>query len=155
MNLKKRLEILLVEDSPDDVVITKEALKGTKILYNLSVPQDGVEAMAFLRRKDKYAKAPRPDLILLDLNLPKKDGHEVLGEIKADQCLKQIPVIVLTSSDNERDIVKSYDLHANCYITKPSNLNELLDVTRAIESWLNVIKLPRNNPGPRDEQPTH
>ena len=138
----KPMEILLVEDSPDDVEITKEALKGTGIRYNLHAPGDGEEAAAFLYKEGHYADAPRPDLILLDLNLPRKDGRELLAEVKANDDLKRIPVIVLSNSENERDIAQAYDLHANCYIVKPLNLNRLVLVAKAIEDWLNVIKLP-------------
>lgn len=115
----RSIEILLVEDSPGDVRLTREALKEAKMRNNLHVVGDGVEAMSFLRKKDKYANAPRPDLILLDLNLPKKDGREVLAEIKSDEDLKNIPVVVLTISKSEEDILRSYNLHANCYVTKP------------------------------------
>jgi len=137
------IEILLVEDSPADVRLTFEALKEEKIYNNLHVVTDGVEAIAFLRREGKYAKAVRPDLILLDLNLPKKDGREVLKEIKSDDDLKAIPVVVLTVSKSEEDIVKSYNLHANCYINKPVDLNQFMKVIRSIqEFWLTIVKLP-------------
>ena len=139
------IEILLVEDNPADVRLTTEALKEEKIYNNLHVATDGVEAMAFLRREGKYAKALRPDLILLDLNLPKKDGREVLEEIKSDDDLKTIPVVVLTVSQAEEDILKSYNLHANCYITKPVDLDQFIKVIRSVqEFWLTIVKLPPN-----------
>jgi CheY-like chemotaxis protein len=142
----KPINILLVEDNPGDVHLTKEALKDTKILNQLYVVEDGVEAMAFLRRQGKYAKAAvRPDLILLDLNLPKKDGREVLAEIKQDDDLKRIPVVVLTVSKAEEDIIKTYNLHANCYITKPVDLSQFMEVVNAIENfWFVIVKLPPN-----------
>ncbi|MDD5678584.1 MAG: response regulator [Kiritimatiellae bacterium] len=141
------IEILLVEDSPADVRLTIEALKEEKLYNNLHVVNDGVEAMAFLRREGKYAKAVRPDLILLDLNLPKKDGREVLMEIKDDETLKIIPVVVLTISKAEEDVLKSYKLHANCYITKPIDLNQFAKVVKTIQDfWLTIVKLP---PKPR------
>ena len=137
------VEILLVEDNPGDVRLTQEALKEAKILNNLSVIMDGVEAVNFLRRKDKYRDAPRPDLILLDLNLPKKDGREVLEEIKTDLNLKRIPVVVLSVSKATEDITKSYNLHANCYITKPVDLDQFIRVVKSIEEfWLTIVKLP-------------
>jgi two-component system response regulator len=137
------IEILLVEDSPGDVRLTREAFKDAKVHMNLHVASDGAEAMAFLRREGDYAKVPRPDLILLDLNLPKKDGREVLGEIKESPTLKSIPVVVLTTSASEADILRSYNLHANCYITKPVGLNGFLDVVKSIDDfWLTVVKLP-------------
>ena len=141
----KPIEILLVEDNPADVRLTTEALKEEKIYNNLHVVTDGVEAIAFLRREGRYAKAVRPDLILLDLNLPKKDGREVLKEIKGDDNLKAIPVVVLTVSQSEEDILKSYNLHANCYITKPVDLNQFIKVIRSVqEFWLSIVKLPPN-----------
>ncbi len=137
------IEILLVEDSPGDVRLTKEALKEGKVLNRLSVVGDGVEAIAFLRREGKYTGAPRPDLILLDLNLPKKDGREVLAEIKADENLRSIPVVVLTVSKAEEDIFKSYNLQANCYITKPVDLDQYIKIVRSVEEfWLTIVKLP-------------
>ena len=137
------IEILLVEDNPGDVRLTREALKDGKIVNNLHVAEDGVEALAFLRREGKYHNAVRPELILLDLNLPKKDGREVLAEIKADKDLKRIPVVILTSSAAEQDIVKSYNLHANCYVTKPVDLDQFINVVKSIEHfWLSVVKLP-------------
>lgn len=143
MEIGKPIEILLVEDSPSDVRLTIEALKDAKVRNHLSVASDGVEAVAFLRKVGKYADAPRPDLILLDLNLPKKDGREVLGEIKQDENLKAIPVVVITTSKSDEDILKSYNLHANCYITKPIDLEQFMIVVRAIESfWLTIVQLP-------------
>lgn len=140
------IEILLVEDNPADVRLTTEALKEEKVYNNLHVVTDGVEAMAFLRREGKYAKAVRPDLILLDLNLPKKDGREVLKEIKNDDSLKIIPVVILTVSRSEEDIFKSYNLHANCYISKPVDLSQFIKVIRSVqEFWLTIVKLPPND----------
>ena len=137
------IEILLIEDSPGDVRLAQEALSGGKILNNLNVVGDGVEAMAYLRREGKYADAPRPGLILLDLNLPKKDGREVLSEIKSDPELQRIPVVVLTTSKAEEDILESYNLHANCYITKPVDLDQFIKAVNMIEDfWLTVVKLP-------------
>jgi two-component system, chemotaxis family, response regulator Rcp1 len=137
------IEILLVEDNPGDVRLTREALKDGKIVNTLHVAEDGVDALAFLRREGKYHSAVRPELILLDLNLPKKDGREVLAEIKADKELKRIPVVILTSSAAEQDIVKSYNLHANCYVTKPVDLDQFINVVKSIEHfWLTVVKLP-------------
>lgn len=141
--LGKPIEILLVEDNPGDVRLTQEALRDGKMHNNLHVAWDGVEALEFLRRAGKYADAPRPDLILLDLNLPKKDGHEVLVEIKADGNLKRIPVVVLTTSKAEEDIFKAYDLHANCYISKPVDLDQFVRIVRSIEEfWFTIVKLP-------------
>jgi len=135
--------ILLIEDNEADVRLTKEGIKEAKILNNLYVVKDGVEAMEFLKRDGQYTDAPAPDLILLDLNLPKKDGREVLEDIKEDPDLKQIPVVILTTSEAERDILKSYKLHANCYVTKPIGLNQFVDVIKAIEGfWLTIVKLP-------------
>ena len=137
------IEILLVEDSPADVDLTREALEDAKVHNNLHVASDGVEALAFLRREGRYVDAPHPDLILLDLNLPKKDGREVLAEIKADPLLRRIPVVVLTTSDAEQDILRSYDLHANCYVTKPVDLDAFIHVVRSIEDfWLAIVRLP-------------
>jgi len=138
------IEVLLVEDSPGDVRLTREAFKDAKVLINLNVASDGVEAMAFLNREGINANAPRPDLILLDLNLPKKDGREVLAELKESPALKSIPVVILTTSASEADIHGSYQHHANCYITKPVDLDGFLKVVRSIDSfWLTVVKLPR------------
>jgi two-component system, chemotaxis family, response regulator Rcp1 len=137
------IEILLVEDNPADVRLTREALQEEKIYTNLQVVSDGVEAIAFLRKEGQYAKMPRPDLILLDLNLPKKDGREVLKEIKNDPHLKAIPVVVLTVSKSEEDILKSYNLHANCYITKPVDLKQFMKVAKSVQDfWLTIVKLP-------------
>lgn len=137
------IEILLVEDSPGDVRLTQENFKESKIKNNLWVVNDGEEAMAFLRREGEYVDVVRPDLIVLDLNLPKKDGREVLAEIKADEELKRIPVVILTISQAEEDILRTYDLHANCYITKPLDLAQFAKVVRSIEDfWLAVVKLP-------------
>lgn len=137
------IEILLVEDNPGDVRLTIEALKDGKVRNRLHVAKDGVEALAYLRQEGSYAGSPRPDVILLDLNLPKKDGREVLEEIKADEHLRRIPVVVLTTSSSEQDILRTYDLHANCYITKPVDLEQFIDVVRGIEDfWLTVVKLP-------------
>ena len=137
------IEILMVEDNPGDVRLTVEALKEAKVRNNLHTVEDGVEALAFLRRQGRYADAPRPDLVLLDLNLPKMNGREVLAEIKEDQDLRRIPVVILTVSQAEQDIVKSYNLHANCYITKPVDLDQFLEVVKSIENfWLTVVMLP-------------
>ena len=139
------IEILLVEDNPGDIRLTKEALKEGKVLNTLTVVQDGVEALTCLRRQGRYTEAKRPDLILLDLNLPKKDGREVLAEIKRDETLKLIPVVVLTTSQDEQDVLKSYGLHANCYITKPVELEQFISVVKAIENfWLGIVVLPSN-----------
>jgi len=139
----KPIEILLVEDNPGDVRLTLEVFKESKMRNNLSAVGDGVEALAFLRREGKYVQSPRPDLILLDLNLPKKDGREVLAEIKEDPDLRCIPVVVLTTSQAERDVVRSYNLHANCYISKPIDLEQFIRVVRSIEDfWLAIVKLP-------------
>jgi CheY-like chemotaxis protein len=139
----REIEILLVEDNPGDVRLTREALRDGKIVNNLHVAEDGVEALAFLRKEGKYRNAVRPELILLDLNLPKKDGREVLAEIKADENLRCIPVVILTSSEAEQDIVKSYNLHANCYVTKPVDLDQFISVVKSVEHfWLSVVKLP-------------
>ena len=137
------VEILLVEDSPGDARLAREGLSECKIRNNLNVVDDGVKAMAFLRRQGEYAKSPRPDLILLDLNLPRKDGREVLREIKDDDSLKVIPVVILTTSIAKEDIVKTYSLHANCYVTKPLGLQQFLDVVRSIEDfWFTIVRLP-------------
>ena len=139
----KAIEILLVEDNPGDVRLTQEAFKDGKMLNKLHVAEDGMEALAFLKREGKYTGAPRPELILLDLNLPGKDGREVLAEIKADRDLKRIPVVILTTSHSEEDIIKSYDLNANCYITKPVYLIQFIEVVKSIEDfWLTIVKLP-------------
>jgi len=139
----KPIEILLVEDNPGDVRLTREALKEGKVLNNLSVTPDGIEALAFLRREGKYANESRPDIILLDLNLPKKNGSEVLAEIKSDPSLRRIPVVILTTSKAEEDVVKTYDLHANCYITKPVDLDQFITVVQSVEEfWFTIVKLP-------------
>lgn len=136
-------EILLVEDNPGDVRLTKEALGEGRIYNNLNVVRDGIEALAFLLREGEYADAPRPDIILLDLNLPRKSGREVLAEIKKDKVLKNIPVIVLTTSQAEEDILKVYGLNANCYITKPVDFDHFIKIVQSIEDfWLTVVKLP-------------
>ena len=137
------IEILLVEDNPGDVRLTQEALREGKVKNNLHVARDGVEALAFLRREGIHKDATRPDLVLLDLNLPRKDGREVLEEIKADPALKMIPVVVLTTSSAENDILNTYSLHANCYITKPVDLEQFVKVVKSIDDfWLTVVRLP-------------
>lgn len=137
------IEILLVEDNPGDVRLTVEGLNEGKVRNNLHVAKDGVEALAFLHRESEYADAVRPDLILLDLNLPRKDGREVLVDIKADPDLKTIPVVVLTTSRAEQDVLRSYELQANCYITKPVDLEQFIQVVKSIEDfWLTVVTLP-------------
>lgn len=142
-SLGRPANFLLVEDNPGDVRLTQEALKSHKVQNNLHVVTDGEEAMAFLRKQGKYKDAPRPDIILLDLNLPKKDGREVLAEIKSDQNLKTIPVVIISSSEAEQDIIKSYDLNANCYVTKPVNFDQFIKVVQSInEFWLTIVKLP-------------
>jgi CheY-like chemotaxis protein len=137
------IQILLVEDDPGDVLITREAFAENKVRNHLSVVSDGEAAMAFLRREGEFASAPRPDLILLDLNLPRKAGHEVLAEVKSDGDLQRIPVVILTTSDAEEDILRSYDLHANAYVTKPVDFDRFLDVVRQIdEFFVTVVRLP-------------
>ena len=137
------VEILLVEDSPSDTDLTIEALREAKVRNHLSVVEDGVQALEFLRRQGKHGGAPRPDLILLDLNLPRKDGREVLAEIKSDDSLKTIPVVVLTTSRAEQDVLQAYKYHANCYITKPVDFEQFLNVVHSIESfWLMLVTLP-------------
>ena len=137
------IEILMVEDSPTDVLMAREALQQAKLLNNLSVTENGVEAMAFLRKEGRYSGAPRPDLIFLDLNMPRKDGREVLQELKADPQLKLIPVVILTTSKAEQDIVKSYGLHANCYITKPVDFERFAEVVQTVQDfWFTVVTLP-------------
>lgn len=139
----RNVELLLVEDNPGDVRLTREALRECDVPYNLNVVPDGVEAVAFLRLEGKYADVPRPDVILLDLNLPKKDGREVLAVVKSDPDLKRIPVVVLTSSEAENDILRTYDLHANCYVTKPVDLDQFIQVVQSIQHfWLHIVKLP-------------
>ena len=133
----------MVEDSPGDVRLTREPLKEGKVRNNFHVARDGVEALEFLRREGEFADAPRPDLILLDLNMPRMDGREVLQEIKADETLRLIPVVILTTSKAEEDVVRSYKLNANCYITKPVDLDQFIKVVRSIEDfWLTVVRLP-------------
>ena len=137
------VEILLVEDNPGDERLTREALKEGKVYSNLHWVKDGVEAMEFLRRQGKHGAAPRPDIILLDLNLPKKDGREVLQEIKKDDTLKRIPVVILTTSKAEEDVLKTYNLHANCYVTKPVDLEKFITVVQSIDRfWLTIATLP-------------
>ncbi|MFC2084206.1 response regulator [Bacteroidota bacterium] len=141
----RAIDILLVEDNPGDARLAKEALLDSKFKNNLYIVHDGVEAMEFLKKEGEFKEKPLPDLILLDLNLPRKDGREVLAEIKADVSFKRIPVVILTTSKAEEDILKSYDLHANCYITKPLDLDQFVKVVRSIESfWLQIVKLPTN-----------
>lgn len=140
------IQILLVEDSPGDVALTTEALRDARIANDLHVVTDGEAAMAFLRREGEYADVPRPDLVLLDLNLPRKDGREVLSEVKWDHELRRIPIVVLTTSTAEVDILESYDLHANCYISKPVDFGNFLDVVRSIEGfWLSIVRLPKDD----------
>ncbi|CDN10878.1 MAG: response regulator [Richelia sp.] len=137
------LEVLLIEDNPGDVELTQIALEDSKISVHLSVVEDGVEAMAFLHKEAKYAIIPTPDIILLDLNLPKKDGREVLAEIKADRLLRRIPVVVLTTSQAEEDVLKAYNLSANCYITKPVDFDQFVKIVQSIENfWFTIVKLP-------------
>ena len=144
MNIRP-IELLLVEDSEPDVRLTKEALREAKVRNRLSVVEDGVEALAFLRREGQYADAPRPDLILLDLNLPRMDGRQVLEQIKNDKSLKSIPVVILTTSKSEEDVLRAYKLHANCYITKPVDFNRFMEVVQSIEDfWLTVVTLPND-----------
>jgi CheY-like chemotaxis protein len=139
----KPVEILMVEDNPGDIRLTMEALRESKLHNNLHVVKDGIEALAYLRQEGDYASMPRPDLILLDLNLPKKDGREVLREIKTDREMGRIPVVVLTTSQAEEDVLKTYDLHANCFITKPVDLEQFIKVVQSIEFfWLTIVKLP-------------
>ncbi len=142
------IEILLVEDNPGDARLAEEALKESKVHNNLHHVADGVEAMRFLRRQEQYAGVPPPDLILLDLNMPRKDGREVLAEVKGDPELRSIPVVVLTTSEAERDLVKSYDLHANAYVVKPINLERFIEIVQAIEQfWFSIVKLPQSHDG--------
>ena len=139
----KPIEILLVEDNPGDIQLTRIALEDNKMNINLSVAEDGVEALEFLSKEGKYADAPHPDLVLLDLNLPKKDGREVLAQMKADPIFKRIPVVILTTSQAEEDVLKAYNLCANCYITKPVDLDQFVKIVRSIESfWFTIVKLP-------------
>ncbi len=141
--IPRPVEILLVEDSPGDVTLTREALKDAKVANNLHTARDGEEALRFLRQEGDFADKPRPDLILLDLNMPRMDGREALAEIKADPELRRIPVIILTTSQSEDDIAAAYGLSANCYVAKPVDLDQFLDVVRAIDDfWLTLVKLP-------------
>lgn len=141
--LPRPIEILLVEDSPADVLITREAFEEAKLLNTLHVVEDGVQALEFLRRQGPYAEAPRPDLILLDLNLPRKNGREVLAEIKVDPQLKSIPVVILTTSSADEDILKAYDLHANCYVIKPVGFDNFFKAVQSIQDfWFSVVALP-------------
>ena len=142
-NKFKAVEILLIEDNPGDVRLTVEALKESKIINNLNVVDDGIEALSYLQKEGIYKDKPRPDLIILDLNLPKKDGREVLGEIKSEDSLKQIPIVILTTSEAEEDIIKSYELHANCYITKPVNMEQFIKVVKSVgDFWFSIVMLP-------------
>ena len=143
VDANRPVEILLVEDNPGDERLTREALKEGKVYSNLHWVKDGVEAMEFLRREGKYKDVPRPDIILLDLNLPKKDGREVLQDIKNDDALKRIPVVVLTTSKAEEDVLRTYNLHANCFVTKPVDLDKFMVVVKSIDDfWLTVVTLP-------------
>jgi two-component system, chemotaxis family, response regulator Rcp1 len=140
----KKIEILLVEDNPGDIRLTKEALKESKIENNLHVAIDGVEAIDFLQKRGRFVNSPTPDLILLDLNLPRKGGIEVLAEIKSNGHLKVIPIVVLTTSQSEKDILKSYELHVNCFVTKPVEFDEFMTAIRSIEDfWFTIVKLPK------------
>jgi len=140
------IEILLAEDNPGDVELTRESFEEAKVANNLHVTEDGAKALSFLKKQGDYADKPRPDVILLDLNLPKVTGHEILEFIKEDDSLKRIPVVILTSSEAEEDIVKSYNLHANSYITKPVDLDKFLKVVKTVEDfWLHVVRLPPGN----------
>ena len=143
MRIGRPIEILLVEDNPGDARLAWEAIRDAKVANNLRWVPDGVEALSFLRREGKFADSPRPDLILLDLNLPRKDGREVLAEIKSDDLLKRIPVVVLTTSQADEDIQNAYHLNANCYISKPVDLDQFIRIVNAIENfWLTIVKLP-------------
>jgi CheY-like chemotaxis protein len=149
----KKVHILLVEDNEGDILLTKEALEGAKILINLSVVKDGKEAIDFLNRKGKYPEVDLPDLVLLDVNLPKKNGHEVLKYIKGENEFRHIPVIMLTTSSSERDINLSYNNYANCYITKPVDVNDFLAVVATIENfWISIVKLPTEKIIPSDKR---
>jgi two-component system, chemotaxis family, response regulator Rcp1 len=141
----QRVQILMIEDNPGDVVLAKQGLKAAKVANEIHVAVDGIEGLRFLRKEGEYANVPQPDLIFLDLNLPRMDGRQVLAEIKGDPSLKHIPVVVLTSSEASQDVAKAYDLHANCYVTKPVGLQALTEVVRSIDNfWLSVVKLPGN-----------
>jgi two-component system, chemotaxis family, response regulator Rcp1 len=143
INNPQTIQVLLVEDNPGDVELTIEALEESKLLINLNVANDGEQALRFLKREGEYADAPRPDLILMDLNMPRMDGREALAQIKQDENLHHIPIVVLTTSEAEQDILLTYDLHANCYITKPVDFDQFTKVVRAIEGfWFTVVKLP-------------
>ena len=142
-SLSKHIEILLIEDSPADILLTREAFEESRILNTLHVAEDGVQAMDFLRKRGAYASAPRPDLILLDLNLPRKNGREVLAEIKADPDLKKIPIVVLTTSSAEEDVLKAYDLSANCYVVKPVGFDNFMEAMQSIRHfWFSIVTLP-------------
>jgi chemotaxis family two-component system response regulator Rcp1 len=148
------IQVLMAEDNPDDVFLTEEALKESKLHVDLSVVENGVETMAFLRGEGPWASAPRPDLILLDLNMPRKDGREVLAEIKADHDLRTIPVVIVTTSQSEADVYRAYSLHANCYVTKPVDLDQFMRVVDAIEGfWLTVVRQPQATH--EDHYPSH
>jgi chemotaxis family two-component system response regulator Rcp1 len=143
MSEVKPIEILLVEDNPGDARLTREALKDSKLNNKLYIVEDGVEALTFLKNEGAFTNAPRPDIILLDLNLPRMSGRELLEIIKADEVLKTIPIVVLTTSDDERDILTSYSLHANCYITKPVDMNQFVTIVKNIKDfWFTIVKLP-------------
>lgn len=140
------IDILIVEDNPGDARLIKEVLRDNKVYSSLWIVNDGVEAMSFLHKEEKYKTVPIPDLIILDLNLPKKDGREVLAEIKSDDLLMHIPIVIMTISQAEEDILKSYNLHANCFITKPIDLNQFIKVVKSIEDfWFSIVKLPPKN----------
>ena len=143
MTATREMDILLVDDNLGDVLLTKEALKGAQVRSTVSVANDGVEAMQFLKREGKYGNAPRPDLVFLDLNMPRKNGAEVLAEMKGDANLRPIPVVILTSSDADEDVVNAYQLHANCFVTKPADLDQMIKAVQAIDSfWMGIAKLP-------------
>lgn len=148
MRIKEKIrpiEILLVDDNPGDIRLTQEALKESKVLNNIHIVEDGMEALEFLRKEGRFKNEITPDIILLDLNLPKRNGREVLTEIKNDELLKKIPVVILTISRAEEDILKSYELHANCYITKPVDMNQFIKIVRSIENfWFSIVRLPPN-----------
>ena len=149
---RPHFEILMVEDNPGDIVLTQEAFREGRLAHRLSVVEDGEEALRFLRKQGRYQDAPRPDLMLLDLNIPKKDGRELLAEVKNDPSLRHIPVIVLTTSDAEQDVWRAYKLHANCYLTKPLDLDDFLEKIRSIEEfWLTIVRLPTSTR--RDDPP--
>lgn len=142
----RAVEILMAEDSPGDVLLTRKALENSKLKINLHAVSDGVEAIQFLRREGEYGDVPTPDIVFLDLNMPRKDGREVLTEIKTDPLLRHIPVVILTTSDSEQDIERSYELNANCYITKPVDMDQFVKVVSSIEDfWFTIVKLPTNN----------